>query len=78
MAVTKQITVRMPLDLLKQLAALPKGNSAPYIVEAVRERLERDRQAQIEAGLKCLAFDDEANDISAFEEAQAGVMARVD
>ncbi len=78
MAATKQITVRMPIDVLSQLGGMPKGKSAPYIIEAVRERLERDKQARIEAGLRCLAYDDEANDITAFEEAQHEVMARVD
>jgi hypothetical protein len=78
MAGTKQITLRMPIDLLGQLSAMPRGKGASYIVDAVRERLERDRQAQIEAGLQCLAYDDELNDISAFAEAQAEVMARVD
>jgi hypothetical protein len=78
MAGTKQITIRMPLDVLGQLGAMPHGKSAPYIVEAVRERLERDRQAQIEAGFACLAHDDEANDISPFVEARDEVMARLD
>ena len=78
MAGTKQITLRVPTDVLDQLRKMPRGRSAPYIVEAVRERLERDRQARIEEGLKCLAYDDEANDISAFADAQAEVMNRVD
>lgn len=78
MAATKQITVRMPTDVLEQLRVMPKGSGASYVVEAVRERLERDKQARIDAGLRCLAYDDEANDISSFEEAQAEVMARVD
>jgi hypothetical protein len=73
---SKQITVRMPVDVLDQLGSIPKGKSASYIVEAVRERLQKDKQARIEAGLRCLANDDEANDISAFQEAQAEVMAR--
>lgn len=78
MPATKQITVRMPTEVLDQLLQMPKGKSASYIVEAVRARLARDREAKIEAGLRCLANDDEANDISAFESAQAEVMARFD
>jgi len=77
MAGTKQITVRMPIEILEQLGGMVKGKGAAYIIEAVRERLERDRQAQIAAGLACLAYDDDANDLSAFEEVQAEVMARV-
>ena len=61
-----------------QLTGMPKGVRGPYIVEAVRERPERDKQARIEAGLKCLAFDDEANDVSAFQDGQLEVMARID
>jgi hypothetical protein len=78
MSATKQITVRMPLEILEQLGGMPKGKGAPYIVEAVRERLARDKQAKIDEGLRCLAYDDETNDLSAFESAQAEVLARVD
>jgi hypothetical protein len=78
MAGTKQITVRMPIDLLERLGHMPKGKSAPYIIEAVRERLDRERESEIEAGLQCLAFDDEANDLTPFAEAQSEVMSRVD
>jgi hypothetical protein len=78
MAATKQITLRMPIDVLDKLSLLANGKNTPYIVEAVRERLERDRQIQIAESFKCLAYDDEANDISDFKEAQAEVMSRVD
>ena len=78
MAATKQITLRMPLDLLEQLESVPKGQSAAYIVNAVRERLAADRQARIDQGLKSLAFDYDANDLSWATEAQQEVMARLD
>jgi len=38
--------------------------------------MERDNQAQIEAKFECLAYDTEANDISAFEELQTEVLER--
>jgi len=78
MAATEQITFRMPVDVPEQLREMPRGSGASYIVEAALERLERDKRARIDAGLRCLAYDDGANDISAFNEAQTEVMARVD
>lgn len=76
MAVTTQITVRMPVELA--LGIKRHGNGAAYIIEAVRDKLQRDEQAEIEAGLRCLAFDAEANDISDFDDAQKRVIARGD
>lgn len=68
MAMTQQLTVRMPVDVLRKLKE--KGKTAPYIVEAVKEKMARDEAAEIEASLLCLADDDE-NDISDFKSAQA-------
>ena len=76
MSETKQLSVRMPLDLVQRLTA--KGKTSPYIVEAVREKIERDEKMKVEASLLCLANDDDANDISDFAAAQARVMARGD
>jgi hypothetical protein len=77
MANTKQISVRMPIDMVDSISRLG-AKSAAYILEAVQDKLARDRQAEIAAGLRCLADDPEANDISDFKAAQAKVIARVD
>lgn len=76
MALTKQITVRMPVDLVAELRA--HGNTASYIIDAVRDKLRRDQKAEIVASLQCLAGDEEANDISDFAATQDEVIARGD
>jgi hypothetical protein len=76
MSNTKQLSVRMPVDIVRQL--LVKGKSSRFIVDAVREKLERDAELELEAGLACLADDPEANDISDLGPAQAKVIARGD
>jgi len=76
MASTRQITVRMPLDLA--LGIKQRGKNAAFIIEAVREKLRREEQAEIEKGLLCLGDDDEASDISDYAPAQARVIARGD
>lgn len=76
MAASKQFSVRMPADLAGKLEEM--GKITPFIISAVREKLERDTKAEIRERLKCLADDPEANDISDFGPAQRKVMARGD
>lgn len=76
MSNTKAITIRMPLELLSVLRA--RGETSSYVINAVRERLERERLEEIAKGLACLADDSEANDISDFAPLQSKVMRRVD
>lgn len=64
----------MPLDLLARV--LKRGPGTKFIVEAVREKLEREERAEIEESLHCLGQDPEASDISDFEGAQRRVMTR--
>ena len=63
---------RLPLDVVKVLEAQPKATE--YLVEAIREKTEREHQQAIEVSLLSLAFDGEENDISDFKTAQAKVM----
>lgn len=76
MATSKQLSVRMPCELVEWLSE--RGKSARYIVEAVREKVARDEEAEIAASLRCLANHDEASDISDLAEGQAKVIARGD
>jgi hypothetical protein len=77
MANTKQISVRMPIDMVDSISRLG-AKSAAYVLEAVRDKLQRDKEAEIAEGLKCLADDSDADDFSALAAAQAKVIARVD
>lgn len=77
MANTKQISVRMPADMVESINSMGK-KSASYIVEAVRDKLARDRQEEIAEGLKCLTDDNVGEDLSALAAAQAQVIERVD
>ncbi|HVL39015.1 MAG TPA: hypothetical protein VM328_06450 [Fimbriimonadaceae bacterium] len=75
---TRQYPIRFPADVAEQVERRKQRSVSEYVVEAVREKLERDRDAEIVAGLACLADDAEANDIGDFEEAQAEVFGRGD
>jgi hypothetical protein len=76
MAVSKQFSIRMPVDIARKLEE--RGKVTPFIISAVREKLERERQQEIREQLKCLAHDAEANDISDIAPAQKRVIARGD
>ncbi|MEZ0324789.1 MAG: hypothetical protein ACAH95_02695 [Fimbriimonas sp.] len=69
MATTTQRGFRLPHDVADLLQQKP--NATEYVIEAVREKAQREREAQIAEGLACLAWDDEANDISDLKDAQA-------
>jgi hypothetical protein len=72
MAITIQRGFRLPKDIADLLQQKP--NATEYVIEAVREKAQREREAEIAAGLASLAWDDEANDISDFKDAQARTM----
>lgn len=73
---TKQLTVRMPEDLVERIPR--HGKAATFIIDAVREKLERIRQEEIEASLQCLGEDLEENDISMWKPFQKKVWDRID
>jgi hypothetical protein len=76
MSSTKQVTVRVPVEWASQIES--RGGTTAFILKAVGEKLARDRQAEISAGLTCLADDPDEDDFSAPAAAQAQVIARVD
>ena len=73
---TKQVSVRLPLDLFQRLNE--KKGRAGYIIQAVEEKIQRDEQEALAAGLMCLANNPEANDISDFAAPQAKVISHGD
>ena len=58
---TKQISVRLPLEIAEQVEA--RGAIAPYVIDAVREKLKRDQEAQMEDGFALLAASPEMWDM---------------
>lgn len=76
MAISKQYSIRIPADIARKLDE--KGKVTPFIVSAVREKLEREQREELFEQLKCLADDIEANDISDLAPAQSKVMLRGD
>jgi hypothetical protein len=72
MAIKIAKAFRLPQDVVRVLDAQPKATE--YVVEAIREKAEREQQQAIEASLQCLAFEGEENDISDFQDAQKRVM----
>ncbi len=71
---TKQVSLRLPLDIAEAIQRREHGTATDYVVQAVREKLQRDREAEIARGLSCLAWDEEANDVSDFAPAQDKVI----
>jgi hypothetical protein len=72
MSKTIQKAFRLPPDVIEAIKKHPKATE--YVVEAIREKAERERKQAIEASLQCLAFEGEENDISDFQDAQKRVM----
>ena len=70
---TKQISIRMPMDLLQELRKQRPGSGSSFIVEAVRDRLNRERELKLQESLQALAFEGEENDLSWIEGAQLEV-----
>jgi len=52
MSKTKQLSVRMPVDLVDRLEG--RASVAEFIVQAVREKLEREKEDEIALGLRSL------------------------
>ena len=73
MSHTTQKAFRLPNDVVTILNLQPTATE--YVVQAIREKASRDRDREIESSLQCLAFDDEANDISDLKQAQEKVIA---
>lgn len=73
---TKSLTVRVPVEILDRVKR--RGKAAKFIVEAVREKLQRDEDAEIERSLLSLVEEPSYNDIDDFIDAQRRVMARND
>ena len=57
----KQISVRIPLQLMERLEA--KGALAPYFIEAVKEKLRRDDEREMADGFALLASSPEMWDM---------------
>jgi hypothetical protein len=74
MAIKQQRAFRLPEDVNEVLSKVK--NSTQYVVDAIREKAERERQAEIEASLACLANDSE--DFSELSASQAKVISRGD
>ncbi|HSI73412.1 MAG TPA: hypothetical protein VK934_09560 [Fimbriimonas sp.] len=76
MTTTVQKGFRLPRDVVELLAQKP--NATEYLIRAVREKAQREREEEIAASLTCLAFDSEANDVTDLSGAQAKVISVVD
>jgi hypothetical protein len=53
MAATRQVSVRLPLQVAERVEA--KGSLAPYIIEAVKEKLQREDETELADGFALLA-----------------------
>ena len=52
---TKSLTLRLTQETYREVEARKKGSITGYIVEAIREKLERDKQEELEKGFESLA-----------------------
>jgi len=72
---TKQISLRMPEALIREIEG--HGDRTSFILEAVRDKLRQEAEAELIAGLMNLV-DDPENDISDFQIGQERVIVRGD
>ncbi len=61
MPATKQISVRLPVQVVERVEA--KGALAPYIIDAVKEKLRRDDDKAMADGFALLAASPEMWDL---------------
>ncbi|CAN5617671.1 hypothetical protein BH11ARM2_BH11ARM2_25970 [soil metagenome] len=61
MPATKQVSVRLPVDIAERVEN--KGAFAPYIIAAVKEKLQRDEEAGMAEGFALLATSPEMWDL---------------
>lgn len=73
---TRQLSIRLPLELIEAIGRRHEGTTTNFVVQAIRERLVREREEEIAVGLATLANDDETNDLSEFAAAQDRVIVR--
>jgi len=72
MSATKQLSVRIPTELVSRIEA--KGPSAPFVIEAIREKLDRDEEQALREGFALLAESPEMVDMEFPTGAQANAV----
>ena len=53
----KSFTLRMPLDLYNQIAIRKQKSVTGFVIEAVQEKLDREREEEIQRGFQQLGAD---------------------
>jgi len=73
----KSLTLRLPASLYKEMASRRSKSITAYIVEAVEEKIARERQEELAAGFATLVGSDEDAGNS-WQSAQQKAMKHVD
>jgi hypothetical protein len=73
----KAFTLRLPDNLYRDIAARKSKSLSAYIVQAVEEKLARDREDELRKGFASLAGDQDS-DVTSWMSAQQKAMTHID
>jgi hypothetical protein len=74
----KNFTLRMPLDLYQRVAHRKKKSVSEFVIDAVREKLDREREEEVRIGFESLAQDYDQPEYDLWAGAQKRAMKHAD
>jgi hypothetical protein len=75
---TKSFTLRMPIELYGQVAARKQKSVTGFVLEAVQEKLAREREEEIRRGFESLGEDFDWDEYNLWAGLQRKAMKHVD
>jgi hypothetical protein len=68
----------MPNEMYEQVAARKKQSMTQFVIDAVQEKLERDRREEMRKGFESLADDFDADEFALWNAAQRATAKHID
>lgn len=75
---TKNFTLRLSLQTYAEVDARKKRSIAEYVMEAIEEKIARDKERDLSLGFESLAGSVDEEELSGLMRAQRTVMNRID
>ena len=75
---TKPFTLRLPLELYRRIAGRRRRGMTAYVIEAVEEKLAREREDEVRAGFRTLAGSVDREEWDVLDKLQREAMTHVD
>jgi len=75
---TKAFTLRLPSVLYREVAQRKEKSMTQFVLEAIEEKVERERQSELRAGFATLADGANEDETWPWQELQQEAMNRVD